>query len=56
MDAALAIDVVRARRLASHGYRIWTQSIPAEITPRNRLLIGAPDGVQQPPSSFHQRA
>jgi hypothetical protein len=42
MEDALAIDVVRARRLASHGYRIWTQRIPQDITPKNRLLIGAP--------------
>jgi hypothetical protein len=42
MDHALAVDAVRARRLADQGYRIWTQVIPAEITPKNRLLIGAP--------------
>ena len=42
LDAALAIDVVRARRLASQGYHIWTQRIPPDITPKNRLLIGAP--------------
>jgi hypothetical protein len=42
LDEALAIDVVRARRLAGAGYRVWTQTIPAEITPKNRLLIGAP--------------
>jgi hypothetical protein len=48
MDDALAIDVVRARRLASEGYHIWTQRIPQDITPQNRLLIGAPAGV--PPS------
>jgi hypothetical protein len=42
MDNALAIDAVRARRLAEQGYRIWTQLIPAEITPKNRLLIGEP--------------
>jgi len=42
MDDALAIDVVRARRLASQGYQIWTQNIPKDITPQNRLLIGAP--------------
>jgi methyltransferase family protein len=41
MNDALAIDVMRARRLASAGYRIWTQVIPGEITPKNRLLIGA---------------
>jgi hypothetical protein len=33
---------VRARRLASQGYHIWTQRIPQDITPKNRLLIGAP--------------
>ncbi|HTL44911.1 MAG TPA: methyltransferase [Vicinamibacterales bacterium] len=42
MDDALAIDVVRARRLAGQGYQIWTQHIPEDITPKNRLLIGAP--------------
>ena len=42
MDDALAIDVVRARRLAGQGYQIWTQRIPQDITPKNRLLIGAP--------------
>jgi hypothetical protein len=45
MNEALAIDVMRARWLASAGYRIWTQVIPAEITPKNRLLIGASDDV-----------
>jgi hypothetical protein len=42
LDPALAIDVMRARRLAENGYRIWTQTIPAAITPKNRLLMGAP--------------
>jgi hypothetical protein len=45
MDDALAIDVVRARRLAGQGYRIWTQLIPEDITPKNRLLIAAPADV-----------
>ncbi|NOT25883.1 MAG: methyltransferase [Acidobacteria bacterium] len=45
MNDALAIDVMRARRLASAGYRIWTQVIPGEITPKNRLLIGTPHEV-----------
>jgi hypothetical protein len=40
VDAALAIDLMRAARLRQRGYRVWTQSIPAEITPKNRLLIG----------------
>src|SRR5262245_16554058 len=49
MDDALAIDAVRARRLASQGYQIWTQRIPDDITPKNRLLIGAPAGVAPSP-------
>jgi len=36
----LAIDVVRAMRLRDAGYKVWTQHIPAEITPKNRLLLG----------------
>lgn len=42
MDAALAIDVRRVARLEQAGYRVWTQTIPAAITPKNRLLMGSP--------------
>jgi hypothetical protein len=42
VDGPLAVDVVRALRLRQQGYRIWTQSISADITPKNRLLLGAP--------------
>lgn len=42
LDSALAVDVTRATRLAHQGYQVWTQQIPAEITPKNRLLLGAP--------------
>ena len=42
VDGPLAIDIVRAMRLTEQGYRIWTQVIPADITPKNRLLLGAP--------------
>ena len=42
LDAGLAIDAMRAVRLERHGYRVWTQMIPATITPKNRLLIAAP--------------
>jgi hypothetical protein len=42
VDGALATDVMRALRLEQQGYRIWTQTIPEGITPKNRLLIGAP--------------
>ena len=42
LDEAMAIDVVRALRARQAGYRIWTQTIPETITPKNRLLLGAP--------------
>jgi len=42
VDGPVAIDIVRAMRLAQQGYRIWTQALPADITPKNRLLLGAP--------------
>jgi len=44
MPADLAIDATRAARLRREGYRVWTKTIPAEVTPRNRLLMGAPTG------------
>jgi hypothetical protein len=43
LDGPLAVDVARAARLRAAGYRVRTARIPAEITPRNRLLIGWPD-------------
>jgi hypothetical protein len=42
LDGPLAVDVVRALRLKEQGYRVRTQSIAKEITPKNRLLIGEP--------------
>jgi hypothetical protein len=42
VDGPVAIDIVRAMHLEQKGYRIWTQAIPAEISPKNRLLLGAP--------------
>lgn len=42
LDGPLAIDVMRAIRLEQQGYTVWTQTIPAEVTPKNRLLLGAP--------------
>jgi hypothetical protein len=42
VDASLAIDLRRAARLEQRGYRVWTQTIPSAITPKNRLLLGAP--------------
>lgn len=43
VDRALAIDLLRALRLEQQGYRIWTQAIRSDITPKNRLLLGAPE-------------
>jgi hypothetical protein len=42
VETPVAIDILRAVRLQRQGYRIWTQTIPATITPQNRLLLGAP--------------
>jgi hypothetical protein len=42
VDGALAMDLRRAWRLEQRGYRVWTQTIPAEVTPKNRLLLGVP--------------
>ena len=42
VDRPLAIDILRALRLERHAYRVWTQTIPAAITPKNRLLLAAP--------------
>ena len=42
VDGPLAVDVMRAVHLKQRGYRVRTQTIPAEITPKNRLLLGEP--------------
>jgi hypothetical protein len=42
LEPALAVDVTRAARLRNAGYRVHTQNIPAEITPKNRLLLAEP--------------
>jgi len=41
VDGPLAMDVERAIKLRSKGYQVWTRTIPEEITPKNRLLLGA---------------
>ncbi|MEO8481003.1 MAG: methyltransferase [Acidobacteriota bacterium] len=41
MDGPAAVDAVRAVVLRARGYRVWTQTIPVAITPKNRLLIGS---------------
>lgn len=45
LGADLAIDVVRALRLRDEGYKVWTQTIADEITPKNRLLLGRCEDV-----------
>lgn len=42
LEGQLAVDVTRARRLAGSGFGIRTHTIPVEITPQNRLLLGIP--------------
>ena len=43
LDGPLAVDVTRAALLRSRGYRVYTQTIPGDITPKNRLLLAEPD-------------
>jgi hypothetical protein len=47
LDPALAIDVTRARKLSAAGYRVHTQRIPSQITPKNRLLLGEPAAADE---------
>jgi SAM-dependent methyltransferase len=42
LDGPLAVDVTRAALLRSRGYRVYTQTIPDDITPKNRLLMAEP--------------
>jgi len=48
LDPAQAIDAMRAVRLEGLGYRVWTQVIPASITPKNRLLLASPQSHSHP--------
>jgi hypothetical protein len=42
MDVSLAIDVVRVARLRAADYAVHTRTVPAEITPKNRLILATP--------------
>ena len=42
LPVALAVDATRVARLRAAGYDVVTQTIPEEITPHNRLILGAP--------------
>jgi len=48
MDESLAVDVVRASNLRARGWLVWTQTIPADITPHNRLLMAEPPSANRP--------
>ena len=48
VDGPLAVDVMRAVRLEQRGYRIRTLTIPVQITPKNRLLVGEPSPSARP--------
>ncbi len=55
VDGPVAIDIMRAVRLEQRGYRIWTQRISPSVTPKNRLLLGAPvAGIWPQPKAFHR--
>jgi hypothetical protein len=42
MEWDVARDVVRAQHLRAAGYEVHTSVISAEITPKNRVLVGWP--------------
>jgi len=46
VDGPLALDLQRASRVRAAGYRVFTQQIPADITPRNRLLLAESCGAE----------
>jgi hypothetical protein len=48
MAPDLAVDAVRAVKLRGAGYEIYTAAIPAAVTPKNRLLMGAPGSMAIP--------
>lgn len=49
LDPALAVDVTRVARLRAEGFHVRTQTIPAAVTPKNRLILAAPH--EAPPCS-----
>jgi hypothetical protein len=42
LEPRLAVDVVRAERLRHAGYQVRLGTIPAEVTPQNRLILAEP--------------
>lgn len=50
LDGPLAMDATRAARLRFQGYRVFTQVIPGDITPKNRLLMAEPEDAPEDPA------
>ena len=44
LSIPLAVDATRVARLRAAGYDVFTQTIPTQITPENRLILGVPAG------------
>ncbi len=42
LPGPVAVDATRVARLRQAGFAVHTMTIPADITPENRLLIGSP--------------
>jgi Methyltransferase domain len=42
LNGPVAVDVMRATKLRAIGWHVWTQTIPEQITPHNRLLMASP--------------
>lgn len=53
LDGPLAIDATRAARLRTHGFQVYTQTIPPDITPKNRLLLAEPERMLPPTDATH---
>ncbi|BDU69278.1 hypothetical protein GETHOR_13790 [Geothrix oryzae] len=53
LDGPLAIDATRAARLRFQGYRVFTQVIPGDITPKNRLLMAQPEEARPGWANLH---
>jgi SAM-dependent methyltransferase len=47
LDGPLAMDVMRVQQLRTGDYRVMTQLIPGDITPKNRLLLAEPESSQE---------
>ncbi|MEM1010408.1 MAG: hypothetical protein AAGJ35_15550 [Myxococcota bacterium] len=45
-DLGAAVDMARAGRAQSAGYRVRVRHIDAEITPHNRVILGVPNEVE----------